>query len=93
MSVPNYTRFLSECITSHPDKQSGLRESDLYGVYLSWCLINAEKPCSEAALWTAMSQQGHHYSRRGGGQRVWPGLSMTGPVAVDYIMSSQPSLL
>jgi hypothetical protein len=40
-----------------------------------------------------MSQQAHLEPQRAAGQRVWPGLSMTGPAAVDYILSSQPSLL
>lgn len=91
MSV-NCTRFLSECITRDLEKHPGLREGELYGVYLSWCLLNGEKPCPDASLWATMSQQGHE-SHSAAGQMVWPGLSMTGPAAVDYILASQPSLL
>jgi hypothetical protein len=93
MSVANCARFVSECIKCEPGKQSGLREDEMYGVYLSWCFLNAEKPCSDRSLWAAMSQQAHLEPQRAAGQRVWPGLSMTGPAAVDYILSSQPSLL
>lgn len=93
MRVPNCTRFISECITSHPGKHSGVRENELYGVYLSWCFLNAEAPCSDTALWTAMSQQWHPSPRRVAGQQVWPELTMTGPAVVDYILASQPSLI
>ncbi|WP_458781190.1 hypothetical protein [Arthrobacter sp. D3-16] len=93
MSVPNYTRFLSECLIQDPERQPGLREDDIYGVYVSWCLLNGQQPGSTASLWAAMDQQGHIKQHRGAGRDEWPGLSIKGPAAVDYILSSQPSLL
>lgn len=93
MSVPDYTRFLSECIIHDPDKQSGLSEDDMYGVYLSWCFLNQEQPGSDKALRAAMRQLGHSRRNHDLGHYVWPGLAMTGPAAVDYILSSQPSLV
>lgn len=93
MSGQNCTRFLSECITCNPENQTGLREDEIYGVYLSWCVINAETPCPEPSLWTAMKRYPHHNPEHASGRRVWPGLAMTGPAAVDYILASQPSLI
>ena len=92
MGASNYPRFLSECITRVPEKQAGLHEDEMYGVYLSWCLLNAEKPGPTESLWAAMRQEGH-VQRNSAGRNVWPELSMTGPAAVDYILASQPSLL
>lgn len=92
MSESNYARFLSECITRGPEKQPGIREDHLYGVYLSWCLLNAEESGSAESLWAALRQQGHRQHLTAG-RKEWPELSMAGPAAVDYILSSQPSLL
>lgn len=44
MNVRNCSRFVSECVTSVPGKEPGVCEDDMYGVYLSWCLLNAENP-------------------------------------------------
>ncbi|SLK13899.1 hypothetical protein [Arthrobacter sp. P2b] len=93
MSVPNCSRFLVECITCCPDKQPGLREDEVYGLYLSWCFLNGEEPIASASLWIAMRRQTRVEPYVRGGQLVWPGLSMTGPAALDYILSSQPSLV
>ncbi|MET3164053.1 UNVERIFIED_ORG: hypothetical protein ABIB19_002475 [Arthrobacter sp. UYEF10] len=40
-----------------------------------------------------MAQSGHHQRRLHAGHYFTPGLGMTGPAAVDYILSSQPSLV
>jgi hypothetical protein len=93
MSVPNCSRFLSESITRIKGEQQGLREDEVYGLYLSWCFLNAEEPIASASLWIAMRRQTRVEPYVRGGQLVWPGLSMTGPAAVDYILSSQPSLV
>ena len=44
-------------------------------------------------FWAAMAQSGHHQRRLHAGHYFTPGLGMTGPAAVDYILSSQPSLV
>ncbi|WP_258805058.1 hypothetical protein [Pseudarthrobacter sp. NS4] len=90
MSVMNYSRFLSECIVPAPGRQPGLPEDELYGVYVSWCFLNREQPGPDGALSAAMEQLGH--TRRGGSSSRYPGLAVTGPAALDYILSSQPSL-
>ena len=93
MSVPDHTRFMSECILHDPDQQSGLRDDDVYGLYLSWCFLNQEQPGPDHALRAAMKERGHIRRNRGSSSYIWPGLAMTGPAAVDYILSSQPSLV
>ena len=47
---------------------------------------------STASLWAAMRQEGYRQEGRGA-RNEWPGLSMTGPAAVDYLLAGQPSLL
>jgi hypothetical protein len=92
MTVPSYRRFLAECIINDPAQQPGLREDEMYGVYLSWCFLNQEQPAPDAAFWAAMSDSGYKKSNTAG-RKVCPGLGMKGPAAVDYILSSQPSLI
>jgi hypothetical protein len=93
MSVPNYTRFLSDCMILDPDRQPGLPEDEIYGVYLSWCILNNEEPGSSKSLWAAMSRHGYAKQPGTAGRYLWSGLTMTGPAAVDYILASQPSLV
>jgi hypothetical protein len=93
MSVPNYARFLSECFVQDIERQPALSEDEVYGVYVSWCLLNGEQPGSTSSLWAAMDQCGHSKQHRITGRHEWPGLAMRGPAAVDYILSSQPSLI
>lgn len=82
MSVPGYSRFLSECITHDPERHTGLRGDELYGVYISWCLLNREEPGSSTAFWVATKRQGYGARHRLSGRSIWPGLAMTGPAAV-----------
>lgn len=93
MNVRNCSRFVSECVTSVPGKEPGVREDDMYGVYLSWCLLNAENPLSSESLWAAVRQEGHMLKHCSDGRSEWPQLSLAGPAVVDYILASQPSLV
>ncbi|WP_190989121.1 hypothetical protein [Pseudarthrobacter sulfonivorans] len=61
--------------------------------YISWCLLNSEKPGSSAAFWAATKRRGYGAHHRRTGRYIWPGLAMTGPAAVDYILSNRPSLV
>lgn len=90
MNVSNCPRFLSECIIQDSKRQTGLLQDEMYGVYLSWCFLNREDPASEDAFWAALSHLGLVKPR---GSTRLPGLAMTGPAAVDYILYSQPSLV
>jgi hypothetical protein len=91
MGVSNYSRFLSECVVPAPGRQPGLLEDEVYGVYVSWCLLNGEQPGAESSLSAAMEQRGH--AKHGGVRGRYAGLAVTGPAAVDYILASQPSLV
>ncbi|QNE13749.1 hypothetical protein [Pseudarthrobacter sp. NBSH8] len=93
MTDLKYTRFLAECITVEADDASGLTEDKMYGVYVSWCFLNGLNPGAQRVFWAAMAQSGHHQRRLRAGRYFRPGLGMTGPAAVDYILSSQPSLV
>jgi hypothetical protein len=93
MSTPDYPRFLSECIIHDPDEQPGLRDDEMYGVYLSWCLLNQKQPAPEHAFWAAMTTRGYIQKHHSVGRHICPGLGMKGPAALDYILSSQPSLV
>jgi hypothetical protein len=88
----NHCRFLSECIVPVPGKQQGLGDDVMYGLYLSWCLLNAVQPASATSLRAAVLREGHR-QQHNGGRRQWRELSMTGPAAVDYILASQPRLV
>ena len=93
MTDSEYTRFLADCITVEPGDDSGLTEDEMYGVYVSWCILNRINPRMPAVFWTAMARGGHDQRRLEAGRYFRPGLRMTGPAAVDYILSSQPSLV
>ena len=57
MTNSEYTRFLADCITVEPEN-SGLTEDEMYGVYVSWCLLNRINPRMPAVFWTAMARGG-----------------------------------
>ncbi|MCU1515883.1 MAG: hypothetical protein JWQ75_604 [Pseudarthrobacter sp.] len=88
-----YTRFLAECITVDPGRDFGLKEDEMYGVYVSWCLLSRVSPGAPAVFWASMAQSGHEQRLLDAGRYVRPGLGMRGPAALDYILSSQPSLV
>lgn len=85
MSHPHFEVFLTQAIDEGQDKQSGLGQDELYGLYTSWCLMNEEEPQAPEALWAALEAH-----------RITPGdnhVGMKGPAATDYIVSSAPDLV
>lgn len=62
-------------------------------MYLSWCLLNQKQPASDHAFWAAMSTRGFNRKHDTTGRHICPGLGMKGPAAVDYILTSQPSIV
>lgn len=93
MTAPIFRRFLAESIVHDPAREEGLRDDEIYGVYLSWCFLNDHEPVSDRAFWAAMRGQGFIRPRGAVGRYVCAGVGMTGPAAVDYILSSHPSLV
>lgn len=80
----HFDRFLAEALTTDRETDSGLAKEELYGLYTSWCLINHSEPEPAEALWAALK-----------GHRIKPEdntLAMSGPAALDYIVSSSPDL-
>lgn len=93
METSHYARFIRECITADIPDNHGLTEEQLYGVYLSWCSLDRQCAASCDSLRTAMSALGHQSRRQNDHDDIWPGLRMTGPAALDYILTSRPSLV
>ena len=84
MTTPHFDRFLSEALTTERESDTGLGKDELYGLYTSWCLINQYRPQSSRSLWAALRER-----------RINPAdnrLTMTGPAATDYILTSAPNL-
>ena len=82
--MSHFDDFLRESTSSEPGSDTGLAKAELYGLYVSWCALNRCPAESADALWDALDARG-----------VIPGkntLSMTGPAAADYIVSSAPDL-
>jgi hypothetical protein len=82
--MSHFDDFLREATSSEPGSDSGLSTEGLYGLYMSWCALSECPPEPPKALCEALAARG-----------IMPGrntLSMTGPAAADYIVSSAPDL-
>jgi hypothetical protein len=93
MTTTDYARFLTACICADQDLDEGLADDELYGVYISWCILQRERPEPSTAFWTAMRELGIREHRRASRGFIRPGLRMTGPAAVDYILARRPVLV
>lgn len=93
MTLSIYRRFISDCIAVDAGEDHGLTDDELYGVYISWCALHGQEIETCKAFWTAMAELGLHRRRRINRRYVRPGLRMTGPAAVDYILASRASLV
>lgn len=93
METPDYARFVQDCIAADTLDDHRLSEDQLFGVYLSWCTLLGQTPGPCESFWAAMSRLGVHERRGNGTRYMRPGLRMTGPAALDYILASQPSLV
>lgn len=93
METPDYTRFVQDCLAADTLDDGTLTEDQLFGVYLSWCALLAQAPGPCEPFWAAMAQLGLHEPRGNSRRYMRPGLRMTGPAALDYILASQPSLI
>lgn len=77
-------RFLAEATTEGTDDGNSLRKDQLYGLYISWCLLHNAAPHPVSGFWAALKAH-----------RIKPGrsrLRMAGPAATDYILASHPAL-
>lgn len=83
-SSAHIDRFLSEATIEGADDSNSLRKDQLYGLYISWCLLHNAAPDPVSGFWAALKAQ-----------RIKPGrsrLRMAGPAATDYILASYPAL-
>jgi hypothetical protein len=92
MKPLDYATFVQDCIAADTTEDHGITEDDMYGLYLSWCILHQQPPTPCESFWAAMSNMGFH-EQISSNHRHIQGLRMTGPAAVDYILSSRPSLL
>jgi hypothetical protein len=85
MSTPHFDAFLAQCVHEDPDNETGLSADEIYGLYISWCLLNQEPPHTSEILMAALRYR-----------RIAPGnnqLVMKGPAATDYIVASAPAIV
>lgn len=87
-----FSCFISDCIAADVEGDRGLTEDAMYGVYVSWCVLHYLRPKPSEEFWAAMSALGLDERRCIDCRYVRPGLRMTGRAAVDFILSSRPSL-
>ncbi|TNB67699.1 hypothetical protein FHJ30_20555 [Arthrobacter sp. BB-1] len=85
MNNPHIERFLTESVSGDREPGTGLGADEIYGLYTSWCLLNASDPLPASELWEALKE----HNIRPGDKTI----TMTGPAAVDYILASAPSLI
>lgn len=92
IQAPDYGRFIEHCIVADGGDDHGLTDDEMYGLFLSWCHLQLQSPTSGTSFRAAMSAHGLQDRRRSNRRYIRPGLRMTGPAAVDYILANRPSL-
>ena len=83
MATSHFEQFLNEATVPAPDTDCPLQPDCLYGLYVSWCILNRLDPKPDDAFRAAM--------RRNGIDVQDSRLRMNGPAAADYILASYPS--
>ena len=92
METPDYVHFIQDCLAPDNAEDYGLTEDEMYGLYLSWCHLQGRSPASCRSFWAAMSAHGLQTRRRSNRGYIRPGLRMSGPAALDYILANRPGL-
>jgi hypothetical protein len=90
MTLPQLDRFLQDCIVINEATDEGLTTDEMYGLYVSWCSLSGLPPAGDRDFRRALATNGIHPHRQGH-HVVYPGMSMTGPAASDYIITSVPN--
>ena len=84
-TVPSHIdRFLAEATIEGSDDGTALHKDQLYGLYISWCLLQDAAPHPVSGFWAALRVH-----------RITPSrskLRMAGPAATDYILATYPAL-
>ena len=81
--------FFNECVARDPEGD-GLSMAELYGLYLSWCVLEGSAPVGDKAFRADLRAANIRPAHRGG---RCPGLRMTGPAACDYLVHRELPLV
>lgn len=84
MSKVPLDNFLDECVCRNSGGE-GLSFEELYGLYVSWCGLQASEPMTARLFRASLRAAGIAPEHRGG---LCPDLVMVGPAACDYIVRS-----
>lgn len=84
MTSSHFQQFLDEATSFDPSNDSSLGPDCLYGLYVSWAVLNRLEPRSDQAFRSGMHRCGVDLQNSR--------LRMTGPPAADYILSSYPDV-
>ena len=81
--------FLTECVARDPEGD-GLSMAELYGLYLSWCVLEGSTPVGDKTFRAGLREANIRPAHRGG---RCPGLRMAGPAACDYLVHRELPLV
>lgn len=83
--------FFFHCVRDDDDPGVGMNPDDLYGLYLTWCSQDGLDAWSSQRFTSALDE-GEVLKGRTGCHSVYPGLMMTGPIAIQFIIETQRTL-
>jgi len=83
MATSHFQKFLTESTVAESDTDCPLTADCLYGLYISWCILQGLDPKPDATFRAAMVRCGVDVDQSR--------LRMVGPAAADYILSSYPA--
>ena len=89
MTDTQINSFIRDCVVFEDDTENGLDFDTFYGLYISWCVLGRKIPIPDSAFKTALERQGLKPIKVSG-QRIYPGMSMVGAAARDYVVNSVP---
>jgi hypothetical protein len=83
MAASHFSQFLAEATVPEFDTDCPMSADCLYGLYVSWCLLNHLEAKPDVTFRAAMHRAGVDLNDTR--------LRMVGPAAADYILSSYPA--
>ncbi|TVU59248.1 hypothetical protein FQP90_19285 [Paenarthrobacter nitroguajacolicus] len=89
MTDTQISSFMRDCVVFEDDTEKGLDFDTFYGLYISWCVLGRKIPIPDSAFKTALTLEGIKPIKENG-RRIYPGLSMVGPAARDYVINAVP---
>ena len=89
MAKTSLEDFLTECVARDPEGD-GLSMAELYGLYLSWCVLEGSTPVGDKAFRAGLRAANIRPAHRGG---RCPGIRMAGPAACDYLVHRELPLV